>query len=128
MRATLVMIACAGGVMGGSGFLSAVPAAVLLARATATSARALSDRSPILAGQWIPRGAALIVLVVLMVIGAPMKAQPQRTDDPGALNKHISDLYSAGKFGEAIPLAEKSLELTRTQRGPDHLDTAARMV
>jgi tetratricopeptide (TPR) repeat protein/CHAT domain-containing protein len=81
-----------------------------------------------LTGQWIPRGAALIARVVLMVIGAPMKARAQRTDAPSALNKHISDLYSAGKFGEAIPLAEKSLELTRTQRGPDHLDTAARML
>jgi hypothetical protein len=42
-----------------------------------------------------------------------------------ALNKRISELYGAGKFGEAIPLAEKSLEATRTQKGPDHLDTAA---
>jgi hypothetical protein len=34
---------------------------------------------------------------------------------PPANDWRISELYSAGKFGEAIPLAEKSLESTRAQ-------------
>src|SRR5258708_2130831 len=67
-------------------------------------------RSGAMAGQWKRRGVALIVLAVLMVIAAPMQTRAQSTNDLPALNERISELYRAGKFGEAIPLAEKSLE------------------
>jgi formylglycine-generating enzyme required for sulfatase activity/tetratricopeptide (TPR) repeat protein len=49
------------------------------------------------------------------------------SDDLDELNRRIRELNSAGKYGEAIPLAEKSLELTRSQKGEDQVDTAARM-
>jgi hypothetical protein len=64
-----------------------------------------------MARQRMRRGVALVVLAVL--ITASMQARPQGTDVLAALNKRITELYSAGKFGEAIPPAEKSLELTR---------------
>src|SRR5690242_20591278 len=41
-----------------------------------------------------------------------------------ALNRRIYDLYHSRKYAEAISLAERALELTRSQKGPDHLDTA----
>jgi hypothetical protein len=43
------------------------------------------------------------------------------------LNKRVSELYSAAKFLDAIPLARKSQELARAQRSPDHPDPEARM-
>jgi tetratricopeptide (TPR) repeat protein len=54
-------------------------------------------------------------------------ARAHSDDELKALNQRISELYSAGKYAEAIPLAEKSLELTRSQKGQDHVDTATRM-
>ena len=66
----------------------------------------------------------VLLLAVLVAVGSPACAQ---FEDLAALNRRISELYSAGKYGEAIPLAEKSLELTRSQKGQDHLDTATRM-
>ena len=71
---------------------------------------------------WLPKILLIVVLIVVACHGATAQ-----TDDLPALNKRVSELYSSGKYGEAIPLAEKSLELTRTQKGEDHLDTAVRM-
>ena len=41
------------------------------------------------------------------------------------LNQRIGKLYRAAKYSEPIPLAEKSLELTRALKGEQHLETAA---
>jgi CHAT domain-containing protein/tetratricopeptide (TPR) repeat protein len=63
-------------------------------------------------------------LAACIALGAPACAQ---SDELTALNLRISELYRAGKYAEAIPLAERSLELTSSQKGQDHLDTATRM-
>ena len=42
-----------------------------------------------------------------------------------SLNKQVTELYQAGKFNEAIPIAQESLELSEKALGPDHPDTAA---
>jgi len=36
------------------------------------------------------------------------------------LNKQVTELYQAGKFNEAIPIAKKSLELSEIALGPDN--------
>ena len=41
-----------------------------------------------------------------------------------SLNKQVTELYQAGKFNEAIPIAQESLELSEKALGPDHPDTA----
>ena len=79
-----------------------------------------------MAGQWVRRSLALIVQAGIMVIAAPTQTRARRVVDLAVLNKRISEHYSAGKFDEAIPLAEKSLDLTNTQMGADHLDPTAR--
>ena len=48
-----------------------------------------------------------------------------QTDDGAALTQRVSELYKAGKYGDAIPFAEKALEIIRRQKGEDHLDTIA---
>jgi CHAT domain-containing protein/Tfp pilus assembly protein PilF len=40
------------------------------------------------------------------------------------LNQQADQLYKAGRFAEAIPLAERSLAIRERVLGPEHLDTA----
>ena len=40
------------------------------------------------------------------------------------LKKQVSELYQAGKFNEAIPIAQEAVELSEKALGPDHPDTA----
>src|SRR5271163_4387007 len=61
----------------------------------------------VMVGWWLQPWVALIVLAALLAIIASMQARTRGTDDLAALNKRISELYSAGKFGGEIPLAEK---------------------
>ena len=67
---------------------------------------------------------ACVLLVAGIATTGSALAQP---DDLAALNQRISELYSAAQYAEAIPLAERSLELIRSQKGQDHVDTATRM-
>jgi hypothetical protein len=80
-----------------------------------------------MAGQWVRRSLAPIVQAGIMVIAAPTQTRARRVVGLAVLNKRISDHYNAGKFDEAIPLTEKSLDLTHTQTSADHLDPTARM-
>jgi tetratricopeptide (TPR) repeat protein len=45
-------------------------------------------------------------------------------DDPEALNQRVYKLFAEGKYQEAIPLAEKAVELTRRDYGPEGAGTA----
>jgi CHAT domain-containing protein/tetratricopeptide (TPR) repeat protein len=72
---------------------------------------------------WIV-GLAIAIAVLITTGGA---LQSQSLDELDNLEKRIGELYPAGRFGEAIPLAERALELTRTRKGDDHRDTAAVM-
>jgi tetratricopeptide (TPR) repeat protein len=49
----------------------------------------------------------------------------QNGDDAAALNREVERLYAAGKYSEAIPLAEHALVLTEKALGPDHQTIAA---
>jgi tetratricopeptide (TPR) repeat protein len=67
------------------------------------------------------KGAVLARLLLVAGIATAGSALAQ-SDNLAALNQRINQMYNAGKYGEAIPLAEKSLELTRSLKGQDHLD------
>jgi tetratricopeptide (TPR) repeat protein len=54
---------------------------------------------------------------------APASAQ-QKIDEITALKKSVGELYQAGKFAEAIPLAQRFWELSEQALGPEHPDTA----
>jgi len=45
-------------------------------------------------------------------------------DDLGVLNQRILELTKQGKYQEAIPVAEKAVDIARRLRGPEHRDTA----
>ena len=42
-----------------------------------------------------------------------------------SLNKQVIELYQAGKFNDAIPIAQKAVELSEKALGPDGPDTAS---
>jgi hypothetical protein len=44
-----------------------------------------------------------------------------------SLNKQFTELYQAGKFNEAIPIAQEFLELSKKALGADHPNTTKRL-
>jgi CHAT domain-containing protein/Tfp pilus assembly protein PilF len=63
------------------------------------------------------RQCLLAITMLLAVSGfAPALAQP---DDLAALNRQIGQLYHDGKYDEAIPLAQRLVELTGTRFGKE---------
>src|SRR5437868_8189812 len=60
----------------------------------------------------------LLTAAVLLLLSsfAPALAQ---SDDLAALNRQIGQLYQAGKYDEAMPLAQRLVELTGTRFGKE---------
>jgi CHAT domain-containing protein/Tfp pilus assembly protein PilF len=61
------------------------------------------------------------MLLVVSFTGAPAIAQQ---DEVAALDKRVGQLSQAGKFSEAIPLAQRALAIREKALGPDHPDVA----
>ena len=62
------------------------------------------------------RSVLAYALLVIAVAASP--AHSQSDSELNALNKRVIELHGAGKYGEAIPLAERYAEAMKT-RGPD---------
>ena len=58
------------------------------------------------------------MLMVSTFVAAPAIAQKE--DEAVALETKVGELYQAGKFSEAIPLARRALAIREKVRGPDH--------
>ena len=56
--------------------------------------------------------------VMILLLMTPAQAQQQ--DDLDQLNRHISELHKAGKYAEAIPIAEHYVEAARKEYGEEH--------
>jgi hypothetical protein len=54
----------------------------------------------------------------------PSRAQAQSDPELKALNAQVIELYRAGKFAEAIPLAERFADAVKARSGPDHREYA----
>ena len=77
-----------------------------------------------MAGRWLRRGVALIVLATLLTTAGSMRAQAQSDDDLAALRGQVSRLHSQGKSAEAIPLAERYVALASQKHGEEHTEFA----
>jgi len=75
-----------------------------------------------MAGRWLRRGAALIVLATLLSTLGSIMAQAQGADDLAALRGQVSRLHSQGKYAEAVPLAERYVALARQTHGEEHTE------
>ena len=46
-------------------------------------------------------------------------------DDPKALNQQVNELIEQGKYQEAIPIAQRALEVAKRTRGSEQPESAA---
>jgi tetratricopeptide (TPR) repeat protein len=49
----------------------------------------------------------------------------QDLKEAGVLNTKVMELYNAGQYAEAIPLAQRALSIREKALGPDHPDLAS---
>lgn len=59
---------------------------------------------------------AVTALALSLSLGAPSWAG---ADEASTLSQQMKELYRAGKYTDALPLAQKSLALLEKQFGPD---------
>ena len=74
----------------------------------------------------VPRN-ALVVLLILhcaLWVTPGLAAKAEDASEADSLNRQVVDLYHAGKYQEAIPIARQLLEICEKINGPDHPDTA----
>ena len=64
------------------------------------------------------------MIIAVMLVSGAVKAQGHSTETPAELNRQVLELYSSGKYEQAIPIAKKLLETTQRERGSDHPNTA----
>src|SRR5215813_11816539 len=91
----------------------------------ACSRLALDARSGSMWSCRFVRGQALVGLLLLAAIpvGGPPRAQSEVELE--ALHQRVMELYRAGKYGEALPLAQSVAETLKARRGQDHPDYGA---
>ena len=66
------------------------------------------------------RGACLCTPAI--AIGAAAPAAAQRRDPAAVLDAKVTALYKAGKYSDAMPLAQRVLPIREKTFGPDHLE------
>jgi type II secretory pathway pseudopilin PulG len=68
----------------------------------------------------------ILIISILFLISIPQISYPQQTDLENAkiLNQEVINLFQQGRYGEAIPIAEKVLTISEKVLGPEHPDTA----
>lgn len=64
---------------------------------------------------------AVTALALSLSLSAPSHAEE---DEAGTLTRQMKQLYRAGKYTEALPLAQKSLALREKEFGPDDANVA----
>src|SRR5260370_27477349 len=103
--------------------------------------RDVTDQGPAVPGSKIHCPGALVRLgrnrfvarplakssVALLTLGLWILACPAslaEDDDPNALNQRINQLIAQGKYQEAIPIAERAVEMSKRTGGPERPETA----
>jgi hypothetical protein len=66
--------------------------------------------------RWSRLTLALIALTTACICSSSVRAQPS---DVETLRRSVSELYRAGKYAEAIPVAKRYLEATKSQYGTE---------
>jgi tetratricopeptide (TPR) repeat protein len=69
-------------------------------------------------------GVVVIAVIAVMLGSTAVKAQGNPAEIPDEFIRQFLELYSSGKYEQAIPIAKKLLEATQRERGPTHPDTA----
>jgi tetratricopeptide (TPR) repeat protein len=64
------------------------------------------------------------VLAVILLFGNRSIPSAQPVDETTALNKRLVELYNAGQYAEAIPIAQRLLAIREKTLGRDHPNVA----
>ena len=67
----------------------------------------------------LSRGMGLLALTILLGMVIPQSGWAE-SEDLGALNQQVVQLYRQGKYTEAIQIAKRALALAEKTFGPDH--------
>src|SRR5579862_1629698 len=68
---------------------------------------------------------ATAVLVLMFWIAPPSLAQSRKADE---LYQKVIELFQAGQYAEAVPVAQQVLTIRERVRGPDHPDVATALI
>jgi tetratricopeptide (TPR) repeat protein len=63
-------------------------------------------------------------LAGVLVAGPGSTLLAQQVDEASELNKRVIELYNAGRYADAIPIAQQLLAIREKALGPDHPDVA----
>ena len=70
-------------------------------------------------------GLLILVVVFLCAWGSPARCQsPDEKKEAQALYKKLKTLYKARRYQEALPVAQRFVQMLEQSSGPDHPDTA----
>ena len=68
----------------------------------------------------------VVVFAATFLFGNPAIVSAQQTDEANELNKKVIELYNAGRYADAIPIAQQVLAIREKALGRDHPDVARR--
>src|SRR6476469_7538523 len=66
-----------------------------------------------------------IAAALYVAITVPLPSSGQDLNEAVVLNTRVIELYNAGQYAEAIPLAQRALSIRERALGPDHPDLAS---
>ena len=74
----------------------------------------------------VPRNALAILLVLhcALWVAPGLAAEAEDASEADSLSRQVVELYQAGKYQQAIPIARQLLEISEKTNGPEHPDTA----
>jgi CHAT domain-containing protein/Flp pilus assembly protein TadD len=66
----------------------------------------------------------VVTFAVTFLFGSPAIVSAQQTDEASELNKKVIELYNAGRYADAIPIAQQVLAIWEKALGRDHPNVA----
>ena len=84
--------------------------------------RALALRYRITMARLLAKSPFVLLALGLWILACPISLAED--NDPNALNQQVSQLIEQGKYQEAIPIAERAVEMAKRVRGPENPETA----
>ena len=76
------------------------------------------------AGLWLGGYVPSLAREILLAQTSPSTQPQDPLERAAALNQQVAELYQAGQYQEAIPLAEEALAIRQEQLGENHPDVA----
>src|SRR6202048_4694993 len=66
----------------------------------------------------------VVVFAATFLFGNPAIVSAQQADEASELNEKVIEFYKAGRYADAIPIAQRALAIREKALGRDHPDVA----